>query len=67
MKNYRYYSKLRPVSIGTYPKGGVQSLHNYEDRQYVMDAGCKVWGYIEYDRVCNSSKTTPWILNPCFE
>lgn len=48
--NYRYYSKLRPVGIGTYPKTGVQSLHNYDDRQYVKDAGCKVWGYIDYDR-----------------
>ena len=62
MKNYRYYSKLRPVSIGTYPKGGVQSLHNYEDRQYVKDAGCKVWGYVEYDRELTPKEVSAYDL-----
>ena len=64
MKNYRYYSKLRPVSIGTYPKGGVQSLHNYVDRQYVMDAGCKVWGYVEYDRELTQQEAFAYDLVP---
>ena len=46
----RYYSKLRPVSIGTYPAGMVLGTHNYYSRRYVEDAGCEVWGYIDYDR-----------------
>ena len=47
---YRYYSKLRPVDLGTYPRRGAQDIHNYDSRTYVEDAGCEVWGYIEYDR-----------------
>ena len=47
---YRYYSKFRPVDLGTYPPAGAQDIHNYDSRTYVEDAGCEVWGYIEYDR-----------------
>jgi len=28
----------------------VLGIHNYDSRRYVDDAGCEVWGYIDYDR-----------------
>ena len=46
----RYYSTHRPVGPGTYPRAGTHEIHNYDERQYVRDAGREVWGYIEYDR-----------------
>lgn len=46
----RYYSKLRPVGPGTYPLNGARDIHNYGERQYIQDAGCEVWGFIDYDR-----------------
>ena len=46
----RYYSRLRPVGPGTYPRNGARDIHNYDDRQYIPDAGCDVLGYIDYDR-----------------
>ena len=46
----RYYSSLRPIGPGTYPKDGAQDIHNYDNRQYIEDAGCECWGYIDYNR-----------------
>lgn len=48
----KYYSKLRPISPGTYPTDGmpkVLEIHNYDEKQYVKDAGGDVWGYVKYD------------------
>lgn len=49
----RYYSIMRPVSIGTYPKpegNEVITIHNYEEKTKVDDCPRKVWGYIEYEK-----------------
>lgn len=46
----RYYSRLRPVSIGTYPKyadNKVTNITNFYERQLVD--GINVWGYLEYE------------------
>ena len=45
---YRYYSRLRPVGPGTFPNHDVLEIHNYDSRTYIEDAGCEVWGYIDY-------------------
>ena len=47
---YRYYSILRPVSIGTYPKDGVILFENYNSRIPVKEIDHMAWGYIDYDR-----------------
>lgn len=60
----RYYSRLRPVGPGTYPKDGAQAIHNYDRRQYVEDAGCEVWGYIDYDRELTEKETEGYELVP---
>ena len=48
---YRYYSPLRPLSLGTFPKPqGNEVLHieHFADRQYVPEIARQAWGYIEY-------------------
>lgn len=47
----RYYSPLRPLSLGTFPKPqGNEILHieNFEERQNVPEIARQAWGYIEY-------------------
>jgi len=58
----RYYSTHRPVGPGTYPRAEAHEIHNYEDRQYVRDAGREVWGYIEYDRELTPEETRSYEL-----
>jgi len=60
----RYYSKLRPVSIGTFPVGMAVETHNYDRRQYVEDAGCEVYGYIDYNRVLSEDEVSHYDLVP---
>ena len=44
----KYYSLLRPVSIGTHPKNGMMDFINYDTRIEVN--GHKVWAEIYYSR-----------------
>lgn len=45
----RYYSILRPVSIGTFPNRGKVFIRNFGgDRIYVPSIKHEAWGYIEY-------------------
>ena len=47
---FRYYSRMRPLGPGTFPWTGVRNVFNFDDRTYVEEVGCEVWGYVEYDR-----------------
>lgn len=44
----KYYSLLRPVSIGTHPKNGMIDFVNYDYRKD-MD-GIRVWAILYYER-----------------
>lgn len=47
---YRYYSLLRPVSPGTYPKPSeVKNIVNFDERTFIDDINRYAWGYIEYE------------------
>ena len=46
----KYYSTLRPVSIGTYPKGGAIEIVNFDNRKHIDEINHAAWGYIIYDR-----------------
>lgn len=49
----RYYSILRPVGIGTYPKptgNKVVAIENFDNRTYVDKIDREAWGYIEYEK-----------------
>lgn len=47
---YKYFSVLRPVSIGTFPKKGFVDFVNYDNRRYVPEIDHNAWGYLLYDR-----------------
>lgn len=44
----KYYSTLRPVSIGTQPKNGFMDFINYDDRTEID--GKMVWAELYYNR-----------------
>ena len=44
----KYYSVMRPVSIGTHPKNGMMDFINYDTRTEVN--GRMVWAEIYYNR-----------------
>lgn len=44
----RYYSILRPVSIGTFPdRIHIAKIHNYDYRTEVVEIHYAAWGYFE--------------------
>ena len=49
LKMYRYYSIMRPIAPGTFPKNQpVQELVNFDSRRFVPEINREAWGYIEY-------------------
>lgn len=46
----RYYSILRPVGIGTYPKEGMEAFRNFDQREYVDEIKREAWGWLDYSR-----------------
>lgn len=44
-----YYSTLRPVGPGTYPKG-MKGFKNYNRRIYIPRINHEAWGELYYDR-----------------
>jgi len=44
----KYYSIMRPVSIGTHPKNGMMDFINYDTRTEVN--GRMVWAELYYNR-----------------
>ena len=45
-----YFSTMRPVSIGTYPKEGMQEFKNFRKRKYIREIEQEAWGILKYDR-----------------
>lgn len=49
---FRYYSILRPITPGAYPKPAdnpAMLIHNFDKREYVGKIGREAWGYAEYN------------------
>lgn len=48
----KYYSLLRPVSIGTHPKRGMMDFINYDNRTEIQTSGgiIRVWAEVYYNR-----------------
>lgn len=46
--NYKYYSIMRPVSIGTFPPDNLKAFMNYKSRKMVPEIGREAWGEIHY-------------------
>ena len=46
---YRYYSIMRPIGPGTFPRTKrVTDVVNFDRRQFVPEINREAWGYIEY-------------------
>ena len=60
----KYYSILRPVSIGTYPREGVTEIYNYDTRTYIEDIDRPAWGWIEYNRALTPEEARSYDLIP---
>lgn len=58
----RYYSILRPVGLGTYPREGAEQIRNYDCRQYVQEIGREAWGYIDYSRELTAQEMAAYEL-----
>ena len=58
----KYYSTQRPVSIGTYPRGGVEEIRNFDRREYVEEIGREAWGFILYDRELSEKECNDYEL-----
>lgn len=65
--SHRYYSPLRPLSLGTFPKPqGNEILHieNFEERQNVPEIARQAWGYIEYKGALTEIEAAAYELIP---
>ena len=65
--SYKYYSPLRPLSLGTFPKPqGNEILHieNYKERQNVPEIARQAWGYIEYKEALTEIEAAAYELIP---
>lgn len=52
---HKYYSIMRPVSIGTHPKNGMMDFINYDTRTEVN--GHMVWAELYYNRELTQKET----------
>ena len=69
---YKYYSLLRPISVGTIPNCTISEMVNFEQRKYVDEIQREAWGYFvtpdelsrekvcEYDLVSADTLTSKW-------
>ncbi len=59
-ESFKYYSTLRPVAPGTFPKHDVVDIVNFETRREVN--GIKAWGYIEYSKPLSEAECIEYEL-----
>ena len=46
---FRYYSTMRPVMLGGFPKKElVEKIENFDTKTFCEEIGREAWGYIEY-------------------
>lgn len=46
---FRYYSTMRPVMLGGFPKKEmVEKIENFDTKAFCEEIGRDAWGYIEY-------------------
>ena len=65
--SHRYYSPLRPLSLGKFPKpqeNEILHLENFEERQNVPEIARQAWGYIEYKEALTEIEAAAYELIP---
>lgn len=62
---YKYYSVMRPVSIGTFPdNGAILGIVNFDRREMVEAIGREAWGYINYSKPLTEKQISDYELIP---
>ena len=62
---YRYFSPMRPISIGTYPAGAhIVNICNFGCRKYVDEIGREAWGYIDFAHTLSKQNQMNYELLP---
>lgn len=60
---FRYYSVLRPIVPGSFPKAGsVEKIENFDTKTFCEEIGRDAWGYIEYSEVLTESEMKAYEL-----
>lgn len=62
---FRYYSTLRPIAPGTFPKPSdnkVLNIENFDDKTFVDAIGRSAWGYVEYAKVLDHKEAESYEL-----
>lgn len=64
-----YYSIMRPVAPGTYPKGDgvpkVTEIVNFDEKKFVQEIDRDAWGYLVYDGELPEHLENDYELVPC--
>lgn len=61
----RYYSTLRPLGPGTYPKkDGRETITNYDAPTYCEEIGKEAWGHIECSEPLTEQEAREYELTP---
>lgn len=61
----KYYSTLRPIAPGGYPKAAeVKEIRNFDDKKYCYEIGCDAYGYIEYAAEIAETDAAAYELTP---
>lgn len=64
----RYYSVMRPVMPGSYPKkAAVQEIENFNEKTFCEEIGREAWGYIDYSEELTESEAADYELVPAKE
>lgn len=59
----RYYSTMRPVTPGSYPKSGtVEAIHNFDKKTFCKEIGREAWGYIDYEEALTKEQAEAYEL-----
>lgn len=60
---HKYYSIMRPVSIGTFPDNGtILGIVNFDNQQMVESIGKMAWGYINYGKPLTKKQISDYEL-----
>lgn len=64
----RYYSIMRPVMPGSYPKkAAAQETENFDEKTFCEEIGREAWGYIDYSEELTESEAADYELVPAKE
>lgn len=60
---FRYYSTMRPVLPGSFPKKAIaEKIENFDTKTFCEEIGKDAWGYIEYREVLTKEEADAYEL-----